>query len=125
MHDGDRRNRSRCSTRRPGKYGYRHGTKGAAVNKSFAAWMMSVGLLLCMVAGVGYLAKPVTLPAPFRIDVLLATGMAAAAFALGALSDRLVEQLGRVRARRRTEARERQRQAEWETSENGAAERVT
>jgi peptidoglycan/LPS O-acetylase OafA/YrhL len=95
------------------------------VNKSFAAWMMSVGLLLCMVAGVGYLAKPVTLPAPFRIDVLLATGMAAAAFALGALSDRLVEQLGRVRARRRTEARERQRQAEWETSENGAAERVT
>ena len=94
------------------------------MNKSFAAWLMSIGLLLCMVAGVGYLAKPVTLPAPFRIDVLLATGMAATAFALGAFSDRLVERIGKWRARRRAEARERQPQPEWEASENRAAERL-
>jgi hypothetical protein len=96
-------------------------------SKGFGSWLMSVGLLLCAVAGVGYLAKPVTLPAPFGIDLLLAAGMAAGAFTLGALSDRLVEHIGLVR--RRTARRERgqlkQLQAGWEASENRVSERPT
>jgi hypothetical protein len=98
------------------------------VDKSFASWMMSVGLLLCLVAGVGYLARPVTLPAPFGIDVLLAAGMAAGAFTLGALSDRLACHIGKSLARRRAKRRERvqlmQLQEEWAASENRAVERL-
>ena len=98
------------------------------MDKSFASWMMSVGLLLCLVAGVGYLARPVTMPAPFRIDVLLAAGMAAGAFALGTLGDRLLCHIGKSLRRRRAKRRERaqlmQLQAEWAASENRAAERL-
>jgi hypothetical protein len=36
------------------------------MSKSFASWLMTVGLLVSVVAGVGYLAQPVALPHTVR-----------------------------------------------------------
>jgi hypothetical protein len=98
------------------------------MSKRFSSWLMSVGLLLCVVAGVGYVASPVTLPGPFGIDVLLAAGMAAGAFALGASIDLLLFHLGksldRRRANRRGRAKLRQLQADSAASEKRLASRL-
>ena len=91
------------------------------MSKSFASWLMTVGLLVSVVAGVGYLAQPVALPAPFGIDVLLAICMGSGAFWLGGVSDRLAghirKSLARRLAERRRRAQLRQLQTDWAASE--------
>jgi hypothetical protein len=94
------------------------------MSKSFTSWLMTVGLLVSVVAGVGYLAQPVALPTPFGIDVLLAICMGSGAFWLGGVSDRLAGHIRKSLARRLAERRKRTElsrlQTDWAASEKRA-----